>query len=377
MGNPAESGRQNFVELVAQNNAPEGDQLNKYRFGIDVTAATSTDIFNSDKLRPGLTTTVTVDVPVHGGKTERRGYDVYVPSGYDGKSRLPVMFIFHGVSGGDGKGLMEKETNMNAIADQKQFIVVYPWSKTHSPDPLGKIKIQDWNSPGAGLTEPQSGYDDVDYVKSILKDLPERVGVDKDAIYVTGFSSGGQFARHLRGRIPETFAGVATVHGTLLGTEARPDPGDLAADISIVSSHDDMLPAGGGRGLMTLPLGRVRDSEPKNQFRQAANDNLCKGLPSVTRMDNFIISEYSPAQCHGFTVKEYYIDGDWLSGKVGGIVGRGKVGPAQHAWDGTGGGGWPIVGEKNRRIETSQLIADELLKYRRSSGSFRFFEKIK
>lgn len=384
MGNPLEQTETGLPQGGKQNYEQAG--LDAYRLSIgrlNALDAPGADMgvrgnFKGPDLVPGTTTELTVDVPVAGGRTEPRVYDVYVPEGYDGKKPLPLMFVFHGVSGGDGNGLMERETNMNEVADARQregkgFIVVYPVAKTYNADPLGIVKLQDWNSPGAGLTDTRPGFDDVDYVKAMLDDLKGRVPVDPDAVYAAGFSSGGAFSRHLRGRLPGVFAGIASVHGTTLGTEQAAVPGDFAADISIVSSHDDMLPASGGRGLMTLPFGRISDSEPTRQFDLAARMNMCRGLPTVRQEGNLIISEFKPTQCHGFGVKQIYIDGDFLSGKIGGIIGRGAAGPAQHAWDGTGGGGWPVVGEKNRKIETSRLIADELLKYRKSSNDGRFF----
>ena len=71
--------------------------------------------------------------------------------------------------------------------------------------------------------------------------------IDPSAVYTVGFSSGGQFAQHLRGRRPGTFAGIGSVHGTLLGTEAPPRFGDQTAFVSLHSNRDNMLPLNGGR----------------------------------------------------------------------------------------------------------------------------------
>ena len=166
------------------------------------------------------------------------------------------------------------------------------------------------------------------------------------------------------------------MHGTTLGTEAHAQSGDYAADISILSSHDDMLPAAGGRGLMTLPFSRVAGSEPTKQVSRAAEENDCSGLPTVTHEGKFVVTEYKASQCNGYPVKEFFLDGDWRAGKAGGIIGRSTFGPAQHAWDGTGEGGWPILGEKNRSVETSQLVVDELFKYSRNQKTQSFQSKL-
>jgi len=327
-----------------------------------------------DTMVPGVTNHMAVDVKNADGTMDRREYDVYLPVGYDGKKPLPVLFVLHGVAGGNGKGLMEGETGMNNVADARQkagdgFAVVYPVAKVNNfPTTLGPAKVQDWNSPGAGLTDNNPKYDDVDYFKAMVDSLKSNssMKIDTDRLYLSGFSSGGEFSRHLRARMPHTFAGVASVHGTRLGSEANMMPGDAAVDISILSNSDDMLPASGGRGLMTLPFGRVKDSKPTDQVRYAAADNGCFGPPTVSKQGNFIVTEYSGTQCNGYPVKEFFYSGDWRSGKLGWLLGRGETGPAQHAWDGTGKGGWPVVGEKNPAVDTSKLVVDELFKYKRN-----------
>ncbi len=336
-----------------------------------------------DTMIPGATNHMTVDVKNADGSIDKREYDVYIPVGYDGKKPLPVLFVLHGVTGGNGKGLMESETGLDAIADAKQkagdgFMVVYPVAKTSdAPYSGGLAKVQDWNSPGAGLSDTNPKYDDVDYFKAMVNSLKNNssVKVDADRLYLSGFSSGGEFSRHLRARIPETFAGVASVHGTRLGTEANMLPGDYAADISFLSNYDEMLPATGGRGLMTLPLPRIADSKPHSQVTQAAADNGCSGPPTVTKQGNFIVTEYNAARCNGYPVKEYFYAGDWRAGKLGSVIGRGPTGPAQHAWDGPGEGGWPVVGDKNRSVDTSQMIVDELFKYKRQPEGQLFRRK--
>lgn len=379
MASPAEGDNASVVPKF-QHEQFDSAILNSFRLPTNLENIRSGDFpkqtLAKDHLVAGVTNHMTLDVPNKSGGVDKREYDVYVPVGYDGKKPLPVLFVLHGVSGGDSKGMMEKETGMNGLADGKQkegngFMVVYPVAKIRDVDYTnGMGKLQDWNSPGAGLTETLPGYDDVDYFKSMISALENNgsVAVDKDKMYLAGFSSGGEFSRHLKGSIPNTFAGIASVHGTTLGTEARAAAGDHVADISILSNYDDMLPASGGRGLMTLPFSKIAKSEPTQQVTRASEENECEGLPTIKRDGKFIVTEYSAAQCNGYPAKEFYLTGDWRSGKIGGIIGRGAFGPAQHAWDGTGGGGWPILGEKNRSIETSQLVVDELFKYSRNQA---------
>ncbi len=335
---------------------------------------TSSGYYKPDASAPepqGISRHWVTNPSVTGGQTEPRGYDVYIPKGYDGTKPMPLMMVLHGVAAGNGRGLMEQESGMNSLADEKGFIVVYPYAKTHALSyTAGLAKIQDWNSPGSGLTEAQAGYDDVDYISSILKDLKnnKHIQIDQDEIRAVGFSSGGAFSQHLRGRLPNTFAGIGSVHGTLLGTEAKPQPGDKAAFISIHSDGDQMLPLNGGRGLMTLIFPRIADSNPLTQTSAALEANLGHGFPTVQVKDNVQITEYAAAQAGGFPVKEYIVQGGLRGGLLGGLLGRGKDGiPAGHSWDGSGKGGWPIVGDKNNKLNVSRVLVDELSKYKKES----------
>lgn len=310
---------------------------------------------------------VTVDVPIEGGKTEPREFDVYFPQGVDEREKLPLMLVLHGVADGNAAGSMEKETMMNRLADEKHMAVAYPVAKSFKDPTLG-MTIQDWNSPGAGLTAPRDGFDDVDYIKAIINKVGTMANLDQRAIYAAGFSSGGEFVQDLRGRMPGVFAGVASVHGTLLGTEAKPVDGDQTAFISVHSDSDQMLPYNGGRGLMTsINFPRIAESRPQNQIPVALRQNGYDGaLPLHSTFNNIDVTEYRPTQPGQAPVKEYMIKGGWTGGMIGGVIGRGRDGfPAEHAWDGPGAGGWPVVGDKNRSLDVSRLVVEELLKYKK------------
>lgn len=302
-----------------------------------------------------------VDVPNNSNSTDHRTYDAFIPQ-RSKEQALPVVILLHGVQDHNAPGL-EKESNLNRIAAEKGFIAVYPESKEKDQPMLGKVF--DWNSPGAGLTNPNSSYDDVDYIKGVIDQIKHKANVDDRAIYVVGFSSGGEFAQHLRGRLPGVFAGVGSIHGTVLGSEAKAQ--DKSAFVSIHSDGDHMLPYDGGRGLMTVLLPRVADSQPSLQIKEAARLNgLSTDNAKVKMFDSIRITDYSAKGSP--PVKEYLIEGGYRGGLLGGVIGRGRDGfPAAHAVDGDGAGGWPAVGDKNRNLDATRLVVEELLKYRRGN----------
>ncbi|MBX9687261.1 MAG: dienelactone hydrolase family protein [Candidatus Obscuribacterales bacterium] len=318
------------------------------------------------KLNPSLLQTVPVSerfslsVPNKLTSSETRSFDAFIPKGKE--SALPVVIMLAGVQDKSAPG-MERETNMNRLAQERGFIAVYPEAKEKEQPMIGKVF--DWNSPGAGLTKHNPDYDDVDYIKGVLDQVKQKANVDERAVYVVGFSSGGQFAQHLRGRLPGVFAGVGSIHGTVLGTEAKAQ--EKSAFISVHSDSDHMLPYGGGRGLMTVVLPTVAKSEPMQQMREAARINgLNIDNAKVKNYESIRITDYSSKGSP--PVKEFYIEGGYRGGMIGGLIGRGRDGfPAAHSIDGDGAGGWPVVGDKNRNLDTTRLVVDELLKYRRGN----------
>ena len=59
-----------------------------------------------------------------GVKKMTRTFIVHVPPGFDGKSKVPVVFMLHG-AGGSGEGAIP-ETGWDAKSDREGFIAVFP-----------------------------------------------------------------------------------------------------------------------------------------------------------------------------------------------------------------------------------------------------------
>ncbi len=53
-----------------------------------------------------------------------RGYSIQIPSSYDGKNGLPIVFVLHG-GGGSGKNMMNF-TGFGKLGEKENFFVVYP-----------------------------------------------------------------------------------------------------------------------------------------------------------------------------------------------------------------------------------------------------------
>ena len=131
---------------------------------------------------------------------QTRQFLLYVPEGYDGKTNLPLVFLFHG-SGGTSKIIMEN-TDLSKVADKKKFIIaapegIYPFFGMNS-----------WNAeldPG--------GVNDVELVKDLIREISSKVAIDKKRIYATGFSGGARMSSRLGCELSNVIAAIGPVAG--------------------------------------------------------------------------------------------------------------------------------------------------------------------
>lgn len=290
---------------------------------------------------------------------DEREYQIYIPEGHEGKD-LPVVYALHGVLNHEPHGLMAKETEFNRYAEERGFAVVYPLAKFG--DGENGDGLASWNSEGAGLTETDASYDDVDYMKAVVDSVQNKLGlnIDKGDQILAGFSEGGQFVHHLAGSMTGVFSDRASVHGTLLGTEAKPNEG--MPTLIIHGNADEMLPMEGGMGVaswaahqVTGAFEKVRGSDPALQLKWAHEANGCN--------ENFTIDRDSETKDIGYGMSKLFVKeeinfsaANCRSGPLTMI----RLAPGQHAWHGVGEGGMPM-GYKNPEFNASEAILDRLL----------------
>lgn len=166
--------------------------------------------------------------------TEKRRYLIYIPDAYHQKQKktFPVVFNFHG----GGMTMTEQMfyTGMNRSADKNEFIVVYPQG----------IK-QDWNV-GFDMSY-QFGSNDVGYINALLDALLEQYRIDPARVYATGLSRGSFFCQRLAAELPEKFAAIASVGGTLPDSVAYFHKKNIAIPMLIVHGTSDEIVAYDGK----------------------------------------------------------------------------------------------------------------------------------
>lgn len=127
---------------------------------------------------------------------------VHAPSGLD---RPALVLLLHGL-GGNGAD-MQSSTQMDKVADREKFVAVYP-------------------SAVGGTWDYAGAKNDYAFFKAIIDTAVSRYGVDRERVYVTGFSQGGGEAVYAAFSYPDVFAAVAPVSSVGSGapTPKRPVP---------------------------------------------------------------------------------------------------------------------------------------------------------
>lgn len=121
----------------------------------------------------------------------------YVPKNVE---KSPALVIsLHGMN--QDPEYQQKQTQWNALADTEGFIVTYP---------LGNNRM--WDTSGMG---------DVKFVEAIMKDMELKHNVDKNRIYLSGFSMGSWLGYHCLETLGDKIAAFGPVSGVDIGKQPR------------------------------------------------------------------------------------------------------------------------------------------------------------
>ena len=124
-----------------------------------------------------------------------RSYRLFVPPGYEGRARLPLVLDLHG-SGGNAAG-QAKNSGLEGLSATERFIVA-----------TLEAEGARWNVP-----IQQGRADDVAYVSDVITDVASHVCTDEARVYATGFSGGARMTSLLGCRLGSRIAAIAPVSG--------------------------------------------------------------------------------------------------------------------------------------------------------------------
>ena len=144
----------------------------------------------------------------------RRCWDLELPA--DRESAAPLLIDLHGL--GSGPREERSLTGFDELAREAGVIVVWPHGYERSWNAGGRPwrdadEVPDeagFGCCGAALTR---GVDDVGFLRAAIQEISARHSVDRERIYLTGFSNGCFMAQRLAAEAPELIAGVACLAG--------------------------------------------------------------------------------------------------------------------------------------------------------------------
>ncbi len=163
----------------------------------------------AEPLAPGSNSTRSLQVD-----GRERSYIVHMPTGYDATKPTAVVLIFHGAF--TNAAITVAYSGLNATADDKNFIAVYP-NGTGQREPALFWNAGDWGK--ARLRDPP---DDVKFVAAVLDDLAKVANTDAKRIYATGISNGGMMCYKLAAELSTRIAAIAPIAGTQSFENAQP-----------------------------------------------------------------------------------------------------------------------------------------------------------
>lgn len=163
---------------------------------------------------------------------ERRRFQVYTPKSYDKSKEYPVMIALHGRYGNARN--MAKMTGFNPLADEHEFIVVYPNGYKRS-----------WNDGRGESPASVDNIDDVKFIQGIIGFLTANYAIDEDRLFVSGMSNGGFMAMRLACEMATTFRACISVTGSL-AANFNCVPNSNVNILLFAGTDDELVPYGGG-----------------------------------------------------------------------------------------------------------------------------------
>ncbi len=167
-----------------------------------------------------------------------RTYILKVPDNYNSEKQYSLMFFLHGAgataSDVKDRGFTEKGNDLD-------FIVVYPNS----------IRGRWTLFANENETNP-----DMDFLSNLIDILDEQYNIDLNRVYVAGRSLGGFMAHRLAEEMPEKFAAVSAISGSVIPVEKIKHPTEIPVQ-QIHALDDNVISYFGIPGQMLSANGSI------------------------------------------------------------------------------------------------------------------------
>ncbi len=177
---------------------------------------------------------------------EMMPYRVYVPSKWDGVSKLPMVLVLHG-STRDENYYFDRDGGMLAkLAEEHGFVVACP---------LGYRPNAGW---GSNARQVQGRLSEQDAM-NVLRLVSDEYGVDPTRVYLFGHSAGGAGTWHLGQKYASKWAAIAAS-----AAPTKPDgfPFEALKGVPLMVCHgdqDDQVPVANSRNMVKAARERGLD----------------------------------------------------------------------------------------------------------------------
>ncbi|MEP5728950.1 MAG: alpha/beta fold hydrolase [Sulfitobacter sp.] len=228
---------------------------------------------------------------------EDRSYHIKLPDDWDGETALPVLLHFHGW--GRQGDLIVQHQRISGHTRRRGVLLV-------APNGLGRT----WD-----FWDEDSR--DVPFAAAIIEDLAKRLPIDRDRIYVSGYSYGSAMAWRYACQHGNDVAALLAISGTIPQTEACPEAPKEVRQVYGFSDNVMRFPYGPG-GDETYPVALWRDAYGCTEGQVAGPWNIV----------NFLTFDRREWKCEGGDVTldlhpgGHFIPHGWIGWQLDQLMGR-------------------------------------------------------
>ncbi|MBS1654941.1 MAG: hypothetical protein JSU05_08860 [Bacteroidetes bacterium] len=210
---------------------------------------------------------------------KKRNYILHLPPSYNSGEKYPVIVALHG-GGGTAKNTI-KFYNLDGLADENNFIIVYP-------DAINKA----WNIPGmtSRVKKLDTTVNDIHFISLLLDTLTTHYNADEKRFFFTGISRGAMFSFCLASKLNDRVAAIAPVCGGISQTLAENYRFKKPVPVLMINgTADPLVSYNGGYGKFNKNNEENEDADmlpAEDLVKKIAAEDHCTGTPEIKNIPN-------------------------------------------------------------------------------------------